>query len=110
MDCCGLSSTGLRNIDANEITADNTTIFSNLNVSGATILHNITTLLSSINVGGSANLYSLNVSGNTNFNNVSINSFLYVSGNNILESLEHLNSSVSNLSELRADNIYTMIS
>ncbi len=30
MDCCGLSSTGLKNIDANEITSDNINIFSNL--------------------------------------------------------------------------------
>ena len=34
MDCCRLSSTCLKNVDANEITSDNTTIFSNLNVSG----------------------------------------------------------------------------
>jgi hypothetical protein len=34
MDCCGLSSTGLKDIDANTITSDNITIFSNLNVSG----------------------------------------------------------------------------
>ena len=53
MNCCGLSSTGLQNVDANEITSDNTTIFSNLNVSGFTNLNNIivvgnTTLLSSL--------------------------------------------------------------
>ncbi len=34
MDWCGLSSTGLNDIDANEITEDNRTIFSNSNVSG----------------------------------------------------------------------------
>ena len=34
MDCCGLSSTGLQNIDANELTADTATILSNLNISG----------------------------------------------------------------------------
>jgi hypothetical protein len=34
MDCCGLSSTGLKNIDANEITSGNISIFSKLNVSG----------------------------------------------------------------------------
>ena len=33
MDRCGLSSTGLNNIDANELTSDNITVFSNLNVS-----------------------------------------------------------------------------
>ncbi len=32
MDCCGLSSTGLQNIDANEITSGNITVYSNLNV------------------------------------------------------------------------------
>ena len=57
MNCCGLSSTGLQNVDANEITSDNTTIFSNLNVSGFTNLNNIivvgnTTLLSSLNISG----------------------------------------------------------
>ena len=30
MDCCGLSSTGLQNIDANELTKDNATMFSNI--------------------------------------------------------------------------------
>jgi hypothetical protein len=29
MDCCGLSSTGLQGIDANDIIADNITILSN---------------------------------------------------------------------------------
>ncbi len=41
MDCCGLSSTGLKNIDANEITSDNTTMFSNLNVSGFSNLNEL---------------------------------------------------------------------
>ncbi len=36
MDCCGLSSTGLQDIDANDIIADNKTILSNLIVSGTT--------------------------------------------------------------------------
>jgi hypothetical protein len=35
MSCCGLSSTGLNNIDANELTSDNKTVFSNLNPAGA---------------------------------------------------------------------------
>jgi hypothetical protein len=57
MDCCGLSSTGLQNIDANELTADKATIFSNVNVSGYTFLNNVlindnSTLLSSLNVSG----------------------------------------------------------
>ena len=34
MNCCGLSSTGLQDIDANNIKADNITIYSFLNVSG----------------------------------------------------------------------------
>ncbi len=34
MNCCWLPSTGLNDINANNITSDYTTIFSNLNVSG----------------------------------------------------------------------------
>ncbi len=30
MNCCGLSPTGLQNIDANEIRSDNITMYSNL--------------------------------------------------------------------------------
>ncbi len=41
MDCCGLSSTGLKNIDANEITLDNRTIFSKSNVSGFSNLNEL---------------------------------------------------------------------
>ena len=57
MDCCGLSSTGLQNIDANELTSDNATIYSSLNVSGYSFLNNVlmnnnSTLLSSLNVSG----------------------------------------------------------
>ncbi len=57
MDCCGLSSTGLKNIDVNEITSDNITIFSNLNVSGFSNLNNLlgnnnTTISSSLNISG----------------------------------------------------------
>ena len=56
MDCCNLSSTGLQDIDANDIIADNITILSRLNVSGTTNLHN------SLNVDGTSNIYnSLNV-------------------------------------------------
>jgi hypothetical protein len=58
MDCCNLSSTGLQDIDANDIIADNITILSRLNVSGITNLHN------SLNVDGTTNIYnSLNVQG-----------------------------------------------
>ena len=41
MDCYNLSSTGLKNIDANEITSDNITIFSKLNVSGFSNLNEL---------------------------------------------------------------------
>ena len=34
MDCCNLSSTGLQDVDANDIIADNITILFRLNVSG----------------------------------------------------------------------------
>jgi hypothetical protein len=49
VDCCALSSTGLQDIDANDIIADNITILSNLNVSGTTNLNN------SLNVQGVIN-------------------------------------------------------
>ncbi len=42
MDCCGLSSTGLQDIDANIITSDNLTIYSYLNVSGFSNLNELT--------------------------------------------------------------------
>ena len=45
MSCCGLSSTGLNNIDANELTSDNITVFSNLNVSGYSFLNNLNVLI-----------------------------------------------------------------
>jgi hypothetical protein len=41
MDCCSLSSTGLQDIDANDIIADNIAILSYLNVSGTTNLNNV---------------------------------------------------------------------
>ncbi len=41
MDCCGLSSTGLQYSDANELTSDNTTMFTSLNISGYTFLNNV---------------------------------------------------------------------
>ncbi len=61
MSCCGLSSTGLNNIDANEFTSDNATVFSNLYVGGNTILNNATTILSSLSVSGSLHISGLNV-------------------------------------------------
>jgi hypothetical protein len=81
MCCCGLSSTGLQNIDANEITSDNITVYSNLNVSGYSFFNNILaennfTFLSSLNISGDAKLNnkttllsSLNISGYTTLNN-----------------------------------------
>ncbi len=46
IDCCDLSPTGLQDIDAHDIIADNRTILSNLNVGGTTNLKN------SLNVQG----------------------------------------------------------
>ena len=34
MNCCGLSSTGLQDIEANNSTSDNITIYSNLDLGG----------------------------------------------------------------------------
>ena len=59
MDCYNLSSTGLQDIDANDVIADNTTILSNLNVNGSTYLYN------SLNVQGVNILNSIN-----NLNNI----------------------------------------
>ncbi len=64
MDCCGLSLTGLQNIDANQLTSDNVTIYSSLNVSGYSFLNNVlvsnnSTLLSSLNVSGFTTLITL---------------------------------------------------
>ncbi len=41
MDCCGLSSTGWNNVDVNEITSDNITVFLNLKIHGINILDSI---------------------------------------------------------------------
>ena len=109
MDCCGLSSTGLKNVDANEITSDNITIFSNLNVRGYSFLNNVlvnnnSTFLSSLNINGSTTLLSwLNVSGFTTLNNnTNINGSLNISGVNVLQTL---NNHTSNLSTLFNSNI-----
>ena len=40
MDCCSLTSTGLQDIDSNNIISDNITVLSNLNVSGTTNIYN----------------------------------------------------------------------
>ncbi len=88
MNCCGLSSTGLQDIEANNITSDNITIYSNLNVSGITNLYN-----------------SLNVSGITNVYNS-----LNVQGVNILNSINNLNSIInddsSNININASNNIF----
>jgi hypothetical protein len=57
MNCCGLSSTGLNDIDANIITSDNITIFSNLDVSGFSNLNELlvndnATFITSLNIKG----------------------------------------------------------
>ena len=75
MDCCNLSSTGLQDIDANDIIADNITILSNLNVSGSTYLYN------SLNVQGVNILNSIN-----NLNNIINNnsSTLNINASNLI--------------------------
>ena len=112
-----LSSTGLENIDANEFTSDNTTIYSNLNVSGNTNLNNVivygsSEFISSLNVSGFATLSNnttingtLNVSGFTILsNNTTINGSLYLSGLNVLETLNIHGTGLSTLYNFRSDN------
>ena len=74
MSCCGLSSTGLQDIEANNITSDNITIYSNLNVSGITNLYN------SLNVQGVNILNSIN-NLNSIINNDSSNININASNN-----------------------------
>ncbi len=80
MVCKNITITGLEDIEADDIITDTISVLS-----------------------------SLYVSGSTNFNNISVHSSLVVSGNNVLNSLEYLIAGVSSLTDLRADNIYTMI-
>ena len=40
MESCGLSSTGLQDIDSNNNTSDNITVLSNLNINGTTNICN----------------------------------------------------------------------
>ena len=71
MDCCGLSSTGLQNIDANEFTADNATVITSLSVSGINILSSINNLnsrFSNINTYIGTSNSSLNITGTTQIN------------------------------------------
>ena len=66
-----LSSTGLQNVDANQITSDNATIFSSLFVSGVSIIDSINNLNSKV---GNLNSFigtsnsSLNITGTTQIN------------------------------------------
>ena len=80
MVCKNITITGLEDIEADDIITDTISVLS-----------------------------SLYVSGNTNFNNISVHSSLVVSGNNVLNSLDFLITGISSLRNLRADNIYTMI-
>jgi hypothetical protein len=74
MDYCWLSSTGLKNVDANEITSDNITIFSKLNISGFSTLNELL-------VNNNATfITTLNVSGFTTLNNTTVATTLNVSG------------------------------
>ena len=90
---CGLSQTGLYDINANEVTAENISVISDLNVSGLSTFNELviidnTTLLSSLNVEGFTTLKnnttllsSLTVDGFTTLNNTTtILSSLNVSG------------------------------
>jgi len=110
MNCCGLSSTGLQDFEANNITSDNITVYSNLNVSGFSnlnelLVNNNVTFITSLNVSGFTTLNnnvsllsSLNVSGFTNLNNTTnINGSLYISGSNILQLLNAYGTNFSNL-------------
>jgi len=121
MNCCGLSSTGLNDIDANNITSDNTTIFSNLNVSGFSNLNELlvndnATFITSLNISGFTTLNkttllsSLNVSGFTNLDNTTnINGSLYISGLNVLDTLNSYSTSLSILNDTTSQNQNTLI-
>ena len=57
MNCCGLSSIGLQDFEANNITSDKITVYSNLNISGFSNLNellvnnNVTFITSLMSVG-----------------------------------------------------------
>ena len=117
MDCCGLSSTGLKNVDANEVISDNITVLSNLNISGYSFLNNAliknnSTFLSTLNVSGFTTLNnkttilsSLNVSGFTSLNNkTTLLSSLNVSGFTTLDNDTNINGSL-NISGLNVLNV-----
>ena len=114
---CNLSSTGLIDINANEVYTDNINVSSKLNVIGPAnindlVVNNNTTLLSSLNVSGFTSLNntttllsSLNVSGITNLDNeTNVNAMLYVSGVNVLVTLNAFDTVLSTLNLFRSDN------
>jgi hypothetical protein len=78
MDGCSLSSTGLQDVDANDIIADNIIILSNLNVSGTNNLNNVlniqgVNILNSINnlnniIKNDSSTININASNIINFN------------------------------------------
>ncbi len=121
MNCCGLSSTGLNDINANNITSDNITIYSNLNVSGFSNLNellvdNNVSFISSLNVSDFTTLNkttilsSLNVSGFTNLNNTTnINGSLYISGLNVLSTLNSFGTNLSTLNTTISDVENTLV-
>ncbi len=104
MDFCGLSSTALNDIDANNITSDDKSIFWKFNISAnlyELLVNDNATFITSLNIGGITNLNntttilsSSNVSGFPNLNNITnING----SGLNILETLNSYSTSLTNL-------------
>jgi hypothetical protein len=122
MDCCGLSLTGLNDIEANNITSDNITIFSNLNISGFSNLSQLlvndnATFITSFNVSGFTTLNNkttllslLNVSGFTNLDNTTnINESFYISGFNVLDTLNSYSTSLSILNNTTLQNQDTLI-
>ena len=70
-----INSSGLYDVNAYNLTANNATILSTLNVNGNvlgsnnTLFQNPITCISSLNVSGNSNLNNLNVSGTTRLNN-----------------------------------------
>ncbi len=65
MDSCSLTSTGLQDIEANDIIADNITTKSSLNVQGVTFLNSIKNLNNFINTDLST--VAINATNNINF-------------------------------------------
>ena len=109
------------------MTADILYISSNINVSGTSNFNSIlisdnTTLLSSLNVSGFSNLNnlivnnstamlsSLSVGGFTDLNNeTNINAPLYISGVNVLETVNAFDTVLSTLHVFRSDNAEAIV-